>query len=63
MQKQKGNVKKSIILIGKEVKDGIIGNKNQQKKIEKVINSIKDVNKIQYITGKNIHIIDTYTVK
>ena len=33
------------------------------KKIEKVINSIKDVNKIQYITGKNIHIIDTYTVK
>ena len=35
MQKQKGNVKKSIILIWKEVKDGIIGNKKTTKENRK----------------------------
>ena len=35
MQKQKGNVKKSIILIEKEVKDGIIGNKKSTKENRK----------------------------
>ena len=35
MQKQKENVKNSIILIGKEVKDGIIGNKKSTKENRK----------------------------
>ena len=35
MQKQKENVKKSIILIGKEVKDGIICNKKSTKENRK----------------------------